>query len=96
MQTTVKENIVKRLVIPEPEIISYTNESNIKKSVGILIGKFQPLHNGYYEIIKKGLINEDIFIVCLGSADIINNKNPYYWQTRKLFIYDSIKREFLC
>ena len=89
-----QSEIIKQVEPKKSEnIVKVLMPSIIKKSVGVLIGTFQPLHNGYFEIIKKGLTNEDIFIVCLGAANIINQKNPFYWQIRKLFIVNSIKKE---
>lgn len=60
-----------------------------QKSVGILIGRFQPLHNAHLETILTGLQNEDKFVVCIGR-DPVGPKNPYSVEARKDFIIGAV------
>lgn len=56
-------------------------EKNYSK-IGIYIGRFQPLHNGHINIIKKGLDECDIFIVIIGSINKCDEKNPFCYDDR--------------
>jgi cytidyltransferase-like protein len=67
-----------------------TNANTVKPtSVGILIGRFQPLHKAHLETILTGLQKEDRFVVCIGR-DPIGPKNPYSVETRKEFIIGAV------
>jgi hypothetical protein len=67
-----------------------SNTNTVKStSVGILIGRFQPLHKAHLETILIGLQNEDRFVVCIGR-DPVGPKNPYSVETRKAFIIGAV------
>jgi cytidyltransferase-like protein len=67
-----------------------TNANTVKPTtVGILIGRFQPLHKAHLETILTGLQKEDRFVVCIGR-DPIGPKNPYSVETRKEFIIGAV------
>ena len=62
--------------------------------IGIYLGRFQPLHNGHFKNILTALKNEDYVIVFIsqsGVEEYKNVQNPYSYNTRKLFIEDSVK-----
>ena len=61
----------------------------VSRTVGILIGRFQPLHNAHLASILQGLKNEDTFVVCIGQ-DGLNSKNPYTVEERKRHITASV------
>ena len=60
-------------------------------NVGVYIGRFQPLHKGHLNIITEGLINNDLFIVIIGSAGKHDSKNPFNAEIRERFIFNSIE-----
>jgi cytidyltransferase-like protein len=62
-----------------------------KKRVGLYIGRFQPLHNGHMDIIKKGLEECDIFIVIIGSINKNDDKNPFTFIERECFVQNAVR-----
>lgn len=60
-----------------------------KYDLAIFIGRFQPLHNGHVQNIKKGLEEADHVLVILGSANQPRTiKNPFTIQERTDLIKD--------
>ena len=39
------------------------------KKVGVILARFQPIHNGHLELIKKAAEENEQVIVFIGSAD---------------------------
>lgn len=62
----------------------------VNYNIGVYIGRFQPLHIGHLNIIKKGITDEDLFIIIIGSIDKINENNPFSFEMRKDFIEGSL------
>ena len=50
---------------------------NWKKKTGIYIGRFQPIHDGHFEIIKKAIKKNGQIAILVMDSYKINNKNPY-------------------
>ena len=46
----------------------------------ILIGRFQPLHNGHLALLRDALCAARQVIVVLGSAGCTFTRNPFTWQ----------------
>ncbi len=44
--------------------------------VGVILARFQPIHNGHLELIKKAAEENDRVIILIGSADKVNKRNP--------------------
>ena len=42
------------------------------KKVGVILARFQPIHNGHLELIKKAAEENEQVIVFIGSADKVN------------------------
>ena len=61
-----------------------------RKKAGVYIGRFQPLHNGHMNIIKKGIDECDVFIVIIGSIDKTDDKNPFSYKERADSIFGAI------
>lgn len=54
------------------------------KTLGILIGRFQPLHEGHKEIILKASKLCDKLLILVGSANVSRNiKNPWTYVERR-------------
>jgi len=65
----------------------------MKAQVGIILARFQPLHNGHMELIKKAYKeNEEIYIF-IGSSDKYNKRNPIPFQTRRKLVRAAIREE---
>ena len=64
---------------------------------GLLIGRFQPFHNGHMAIIKQMFDKCDEVIIVIGSAEKSHTKyNPFTASERYQMIHESIKEdEFL-
>lgn len=45
-------------------------------STGVILARFQPVHNGHLELIKKAAIENDEVVIFIGSADKLNKRNP--------------------
>jgi len=38
--------------------------------VGVLLGRFQPLHPGHVDLMRKILLKNDSLVICIGSAQL--------------------------
>ena len=53
---------------------------NWKKKTGIYIGRFQPIHDGHFEIIKRAIKkNGQVAILVMNSFNF-NKKNPFTYR----------------
>ncbi|MDP5240460.1 bifunctional nicotinamide-nucleotide adenylyltransferase/Nudix hydroxylase [Uliginosibacterium sp. 31-16] len=58
-----------------------------KHEVAVLIGRFQPFHNGHAMLLAKALETAPQVVVLLGSAFSARNaKNPFSWEERAAMI----------
>ena len=64
-------------------------------TLGVYIGRFQPLHNGHVETIEKGLEMYDKLLIIIGSINQNNTCNPFSYQERSQMIFDTIPHENL-
>ncbi len=48
-----------------------------KYKVGLIIGRFQPLHEGHIYLIKEGLKIAGKIVICIGSANVSDFDNPF-------------------
>ncbi|MDD3303261.1 MAG: adenylyltransferase/cytidyltransferase family protein [Candidatus Gracilibacteria bacterium] len=60
------------------------------QNVGIIIGRFSPLHIGHISLINKSIESKNKTLVIIGSANKIDEKNPYTIKER----LDILKKEF--
>ncbi len=55
--------------------------------IAVLIGRFQPFHNGHAALLARALATAPQVVVVLGSAHAARNaKNPFSWQERAAMI----------
>jgi bifunctional NMN adenylyltransferase/nudix hydrolase len=71
-----------------------------KEDKGIVLGRFQPLHEGHEHLIKSALDKFNKVLVIIGSANQVRSpKNPYTYQERVAMIskrfYDNVESEAL-
>ena len=60
----------------------------------VLIGRFQPLHNGHLALLQQALQTAQQVVVVLGSAyQARSPKNPFTWQERAQLIRTSLPPE---
>lgn len=62
------------------------------KKVGVILARFQPIHNGHLELIKKAAEENDSVIILIGSADKVNPRNPIPYRIRKSLVYEAINK----
>ena len=46
------------------------------KTIGVIIARLQPIHNGHLALVKKASLENDEVHVFIGSADKFNERNP--------------------
>ena len=60
----------------------------------LVIGRFQPLHNGHLEVIRKVASECDRMIIGIGSAQYSHSRdNPFTAGERYLMISETVKAE---
>lgn len=62
---------------------------------GLVIGRFQPFHNGHLYLIKEALKTCDKLIIGIGSSNVINDDNPWPIAKRKEILGKVIEEEGL-
>ena len=43
---------------------------------GVILARFQPVHNGHLALIKKAVKENDKVVLLVGSSDKFNIRNP--------------------
>lgn len=59
---------------------------NKKKEVAVMVGRLNPPHMWHIRVIKKALSENASVILFLGSANVVNDKNPFSYQERSMFL----------
>lgn len=62
---------------------------------GVILARFQPIHNGHIELIKKACNQHDTVLILVGSADKLNERNPIPIDFRLQMITESLKEHNL-
>lgn len=59
--------------------------------IAVLIGRFEPVHNGHLALLREALTQAHKVIVIVGSAfQARTPKNPFTWQERQRLLLDSV------
>lgn len=66
-----------------------------KETQGLIVGRFQPFHNGHIKLIQYALSKVDVLHVVIGSPNRNDEKNPYSAQLRETMIEKSLTKEEL-
>ena len=69
------------------------NKTQKHYKVGIVIGRFQPFHNGHQYLLKEALKIADKIIIGIGSSNVKNADNPWTSAQRKEVIEKIIAEE---
>ena len=62
---------------------------------GVILARFQPIHNGHLQLIQKAVEENDQVLVIIGSIDKLNARNPIPWTIRKEMVEEAIADSFL-
>ena len=66
-----------------------TNYFRIKiviMKTGVILARFQPIHNGHLQLIKKACDENEQVLVIIGSIDKLSKRNPIPWTIRKQLV----------
>lgn len=63
---------------------------NWKKKTGIYIGRFQPIHDGHFEIIKRAIKKNGQLAILVMDSYKINKKNPLTFNEVKRRIHKKL------
>lgn len=66
-----------------------------KETKGLIVGRFQPFHNGHIKLIEYALSKVDKLHIVIGSPNRNDEKNPYSAQLREAMIEKSLTKEQL-
>lgn len=64
-------------------------------NIGLVIGRFQPLHKGHVYLIKKALVVCEKIIIGIGSSNVQDSNNPFEVKERKKMVEELIRSEKL-
>ena len=59
---------------------------------GVILARFQPIHNGHLQLIKKACDENEQVLVIIGSIDKLSKRNPIPWTIRKQLIVSNINQ----
>lgn len=64
-------------------------------NVGLIIGRFQPLHKGHVYLFRQALKHVDSLVIGIGSTNITNEDNPFPFATRKKMLLSVLREQKL-
>jgi cytidyltransferase-like protein len=67
------------------------NKLKYMKTVGVILARLQPIHNGHLSLIRKASVENDEVHVFIGSADKFNERNPIPINIRKKYAESAVK-----
>ena len=59
---------------------------------GVILARFQSIHNGHLQLIKKACDENEQVLVIIGSIDKLSKRNPIPWTIRKQLVEKAIKK----
>lgn len=62
---------------------------------GVILARFQPIHNGHLQLIEKAVKENDKVLVIIGSIDKLSARNPIPWTIRKELVEKALAEKFL-
>lgn len=66
-----------------------------KTNYGVILARFQPIHNGHLALIEKACNENDKVLVLIGSIDKMNKRNPIPWTIRRDMVVKALKERGL-
>lgn len=61
------------------------------KTVGVILARLQPIHNGHLALIRKASQENEVVHVFIGSADKFNERNPIPITLRKTYAEAAVR-----
>ena len=58
---------------------------------GVILARFQPIHNGHLALIEKACSENDQVLILVGSADKLNNRNPIPFDIRLQLVQKAVE-----
>lgn len=68
-------------------------ENNKQYRVGLVIGRFQPLHYGHIFLMKQALQFATCIVIGIGSSNVSNVDNPFSPEQRQKMLIQAFERE---
>ena len=66
-----------------------------KKDLAVIIGRFQPVHNGHIELFKSAALVAENVLILVGSSFIArDSRNPFSFYEREKMIINALEEEF--
>lgn len=59
----------------------------------VMVGRLNPPHIGHIRVINKALAESEVLVMFLGSANVVNDKNPFTYEERKSFLEENFSDE---
>lgn len=63
-------------------------------NVGVILARFQPIHEGHIELIRKALIANEQVLILIGSANQFGPRNPIPIDVRHQLVANTLSDEF--
>lgn len=63
-------------------------------TTGIILARFQPIHNGHLALIEKAFKENDQVLIFIGSVDKIDKRNPIPWKIRESLVQAALAERF--
>ncbi len=60
----------------------------IMKKLGLVVGRFQPMHDGHCYLIERAIEENEEVVICVGSAQV---KNPFTVKERVKMVKDFLE-----
>lgn len=81
------ENIT---LVGADEASSFQRISLANPKIGVVLARFQPIHNGHLALIEKACKENDHVLILIGSSDKLNERNPIPWTIRRELVTEAI------
>jgi nicotinamide-nucleotide adenylyltransferase len=65
----------------------------MKYKVGLVIGRFQPLHYGHIYLLQQALTHVEKIIIGIGSSNVTDEDNPFSYEQRVHMIRQAVQKE---
>lgn len=59
----------------------------------LVLGRFQPFHKGHLYLLHTALSMADTVVIALGSSNVIDEKNPLSYETRREMMLEVLRHE---
>jgi nicotinamide-nucleotide adenylyltransferase len=62
-------------------------------STALVVGRFQPFHNGHLHLLREALSLADTVVIAVGSSNVQNDDNPLTFEQRREMLQLVIENE---